>query len=80
MKINPDAPAFPCSEDNDYRGGDNGMTIRTWLVGQTMNGMCFDIENDDLNVVARNAVRIADAVVAALNAEAVPTETIPVLG
>lgn len=71
MKIDPNAPAFPCSEDNDYRGGANGVTTRAWLAGQALAGLSVGHldTTDTPKHLATHVVQIADAVIVALNAD-----------
>ncbi len=73
--IDPNAPAFPCTEDNEYRGGDNGISIRTWLAGQALAGLTVGFPDSAEGPVdiAKMAVATADAVIAALNASDAPT-------
>ena len=72
MKIDPNDPAFPA--DRKTIAGPSqypGMSVRTWLAGMAMQGICHGALNTTLNIddVACIARKQADALIAALNTE-----------
>lgn len=75
--IDPSDLAFPRPGDLCGNGAVAGMTIRTWLVGQVLAGITTDYSNsaEGPRDTAKMAVAVADAVIAALNAEVSPTVT-----
>lgn len=74
MKIDPNSPAFP--HDNQELGSSHriahpGMTVRTWLAGKAMEGMCRVITDSGhephYGTVALRACAMADEMIARLN-------------
>ena len=88
MKIDPDDMAFPMPPVYDAEAkrmipGYVGMTIRTWLAGQALAGLCTDTNQEtdwdertlklpvaEALVIA--AVQLADDLIAELNRETTP--------
>lgn len=66
MKPNDGGPAFPCRKE-DLPYGCEGMSLRAWLAGQALAGMADS--DGGIRDIAHDAVRIADATIAELNAE-----------
>lgn len=76
MKIYPNAPAFP--SEGGYRETPDGpwiphtgLTIRAEIAARVMAGLAGAEPNRDFYYLAQDAVGMADALIAALNKEAV---------
>lgn len=65
MNIAPESPAFACASEHF---DSVGMTLRTYLAGQAMQGMiAFHGDPSIREEMAIRAVASADALIAALN-------------
>ena len=74
MKIDPNAPAFPVQESmvSGSTGevpAASGLTIRAHFAAMAMQGILLNPDVDTPRYVAAEAVRHADALIAALNSE-----------
>ena len=70
MKVDPDGQAFPGGIDET--GIADGMTIRTWLFGMVLQGLCSipnNPDHEDPDGMACFAAIIVDAGIAELNKE-----------
>lgn len=74
-------PAFPQSDLSGYgmgpaESGNGGMTLRDWFAGQALAGLMPVCQHDTIapgtwpQHIARNAYEVADAMLAARDAEA----------
>lgn len=79
MKIDPQAPAFPAPNDANVNG-QPGLTVRAYFAGLAMQGLCANPALQQIDArsaathVSVSAVRMADALIAALNGETVERE------
>lgn len=66
LKVDPDVPAFPVDPNHNSR---EGISIRTWLAGIALQGLCAcsDPAMNDVDDAAKTAVGYADALIAELN-------------
>lgn len=63
-QVDDGGPAFPCSSSHHRKG----MTVRTWLIGQTLAGI--DHAKHDSSDATRWAIAVADEVLAQTRAPA----------
>jgi hypothetical protein len=49
-----------------YPSEEPGMTVRTWLIGQALAGLCANPDSGKASSIASEAVAVADAVMALL--------------
>lgn len=73
---NSDSAAFPYVWEEEYEsdwhatGGESGLSKREWLAGLAMQAMLRRLSHDvSIEVVAREAVQAADALLSALAKE-----------
>lgn len=67
MKINPDDSATGFAFNNDQRGHNTGLTIRTQIAAMAMQGLLANSNNYGTGIVASNSVAYADALIEELN-------------
>ena len=61
-------PAFP-RPDTSRAQGHRGMTYRKWLIGRVMTGAILEESFVDKEKMAREAVKLADAIISYLAKE-----------
>ena len=68
MSNNTGGPAFPVTSDNYANPESAGMTLRDWMAGMAMQGICASGPDISNPVIAAEAYALADAMLRAREA------------